>query len=392
MLPAPLLLLNGTTLVKGGGVQACAGFVRTALSCADESVEWRFLLSPQVAEQVRALGFSLDHRFRVCEVSPARSMAARRQVRQLVDEIAPEAVFSFFGPAYVRLGRPHLCGVADGWVTHSSWLAYSRLSSWKARLHMVALCAYKTLWFRRANAWVVEAECARRGLFWRAGIPGSRVQVVPNNCGAQYPAFAAQNAGAEPDWGGVVRVLTLSAYYPHKNLELILEVAALLEARRPGRFRFVVTLPAQDAEAAQFLARVAARGLDGVIENVGPVSVADGPALYQSCHISFLPSLLETFSANYPEAMVMRRPIVTSDLDFARDVCGDAALYIDPLLPESAAGALERLVDDEKLRCDQIEKGLLRWRSFPDQVERYTQYRDILLGLVAASRACQSRS
>ena len=51
-----------------------------------------------------------------------------------------------------------------------------------------------------------------------------------------------------------------------------------------------------------------------------------------------LPTLLESFSATYIEAMFHGKTILTSDLDFARDVCGEAAFYFDPLNPQSIGG------------------------------------------------------
>ena len=50
--------------------------------------------------------------------------------------------------------------------------------------------------------------------------------------------------------------------------------------------------------------------------------------------------------------MMMSRPIVTPDLDFARDICGPAALYYDPLSAGGAADALTAFVNDPILRAD----------------------------------------
>ena len=48
----------------------------------------------------------------------------------------------------------------------------------------------------------------------------------------------------------------------------------------------------------------------------------------------FLPTFLECFSASYAEAMLMKKPIITSNLGFAQNVCKDAAVYFDPCNPE----------------------------------------------------------
>jgi glycosyltransferase involved in cell wall biosynthesis len=59
---------------------------------------------------------------------------------------------------------------------------------------------------------------------------------------------------------------------------------------------------------------------------------------------------METFSFTYDEAMHFGLPILTSDRDFARERCQDAALYFDPLDADSVARAMAQVMDDEGLR------------------------------------------
>ncbi len=42
----------------------------------------------------------------------------------------------------------------------------------------------------------------------------------------------------------------------------------------------------------------------------------------------FIPTLLEVFSATYLEAMLMKKPIIASDLEFSRDICGESAYFL----------------------------------------------------------------
>jgi glycosyltransferase involved in cell wall biosynthesis len=44
--------------------------------------------------------------------------------------------------------------------------------------------------------------------------------------------------------------------------------------------------------------------------------------------------------------MHLGTPILTSDLDFAREVCGEAAVYFSPWDPDAMATAIERLRDE----------------------------------------------
>jgi glycosyltransferase involved in cell wall biosynthesis len=114
--------------------------------------------------------------------------------------------------------------------------------------------------------------------------------------------------------------------------------------------------------------------------------VADGPDLYKSADICLLPTLLETFSATYPEAMAMGLPIVTTDLGFAHDVCDDAALYFRPQDAQAAADCILRLVDDPQLWTQQIARGKEILKRYPTPQERYDQYIALLHSLCPRDR------
>lgn len=70
-----------------------------------------------------------------------------------------------------------------------------------------------------------------------------------------------------------------------------------------------------------------------------------------------MPSLLESFSGTYLEAMHFGLPILTSDLDFAREVCHDAALYFDPWDTASIRDAILRVKNESELAHNLCEKG-----------------------------------
>jgi len=114
------------------------------------------------------------------------------------------------------------------------------------------------------------------------------------------------------------------------------------------------------------------------IRNVGPVSVADGPSLYREANICFVPTIFETSTANYPEAMAMGLPIVTTDLDFAHDSCKDAAVYYRPKDAESAADAILSLLGDRQMWSRCIRVGRERLTQLPTQSEKYA----VILGLL----------
>ncbi|MDI3463015.1 MAG: hypothetical protein OJF50_001836 [Nitrospira sp.] len=374
------VLLNCTTLVKGGALQAAVSFIETAMKKADD-IQWHYMISASVCDELYEAGRLPEGRYvSVIEESPARSSRSRQAIRALARELQPDLVFTFFGPAYVEFEVPHLCGVADGWVTHGDRWAWRTVHS---PIDAAKLCGgifYKTVMFRKANAWVTESTTAKEGLVRRLRVSESRIAVVPNNCASHY--LHGGTTVEIPSPHDPLRVLCLSAYYRHKNLEIIPAVAKDLRRILPNRHvEFVITLPADSLGLKRILSKAAALGVEDQIVNIGPVPVSRGPEVYRTSHILFLPSVLETFSANYPEAMAMGVPIVTTDLGFAREVCREAASYFEPMNARDAACAIGDLCKDEMLWKSLVSRGKGILQALPTQEKKYELYTNCIRDL-----------
>ncbi len=373
------VILNCSTLNKGGSLQAAVSFIRTAVKRSDE-IQWHFIVSKSVAYELQYSGsFTNCSLLTVMDESPAKSYKSRGLLRKIVEEHNPDVVFTFFGPSYVDFSKPHLCGVADGWVTHGDHWAWKTVEGPLAACKLVAHIAYKAIMYRKADAWVTESLLAKEGLKKRLRLSEDRIFVVPNSCGTHY-----LNCQSDPKStsGKKTRILCMAAFYRHKNLNLVPHVAKELQIIMPNlNFEFVMTIPHSEQGFAAIASKAKELGVLDKIINVGRVSVGQGPELYRSCQILFLPSVLETFSANYPEAMAMGVPIVTTDLRFARDVCGDAALYFKPMNARDAARAIGFLTQNEEFQRSLIEKGKRVLAGFPDQDTKYDMYKRCIRSL-----------
>jgi glycosyltransferase involved in cell wall biosynthesis len=157
-----------------------------------------------------------------------------------------------------------------------------------------------------------------------------------------------------------IKLLALTRYYPHKNLDIIVNLFQQYREELKGVSIILTIDKSQHAGAKKLLERVKSNKLENEIINVGPVDQALLPALYAKVDALFLPTLLESFSGTYVEAMQFQRPILTSDRDFAHAICGDAALYFDPTSIDDIKTKLLKFVQDETLRKTLCERGLER--------------------------------
>ena len=106
------------------------------------------------------------------------------------------------------------------------------------------------------------------------------------------------------------RATTFTSPKPHKRSEFLADVARELRRRNfPRPVQFVVTLREDHPTTQALIKRSEKLGLGDRIVNLGPQPVTAGPDLYRGCHISFVPTVLEVFTATYPESMAMGLPI-----------------------------------------------------------------------------------
>lgn len=93
------------------------------------------------------------------------------------------------------------------------------------------------------------------------------------------------------------------------------------------------------------------------------------PGLYHRCHGMLLPTLLESFSITYVEAMQYGLPVLTSDMWFARGVCERAATYFNPFDAADILRAIDRtfasdatIAAAKRAGADRLA-GLPNWRE-----------------------------
>ncbi|HTN17099.1 MAG TPA: glycosyltransferase, partial [Chitinophagaceae bacterium] len=273
-----------------------------------------------------------------------------RGLRKLELKIMPDAVLTVFGPALWTPRAPHLAGFANGYYLfdRSDFIREKVLTDLLKRIRYYARRAllFRQLRKEAGHFWVETTE-AREALAQTIRKDKQCIRVIGNTYSGSFRNKSAMATESNERF----TFLYLSAYYAHKNFEIIPEVIALL-ADRGICCTFMLTLPTDI-----FATLSAGVQHKEYLFNHGPVNPQETYNLYAQCDAVFMPSLLETFSANFPEAMIAQKPIIASGMDFAKNVCGDAALYFDPENASSIADKISRLIADERLQQVLVQKG-----------------------------------
>jgi glycosyltransferase involved in cell wall biosynthesis len=86
--------------------------------------------------------------------------------------------------------------------------------------------------------------------------------------------------------------------------------------------------------------------------------------LYSAAKCFIFPTLHEGFGLPPLEAMACGCPVVVSDKGSLPEVCGDAAVYVNPYDPQSIAEGILKVLIDENLRQNLIQKGYQQVKKF----------------------------
>jgi glycosyltransferase involved in cell wall biosynthesis len=181
-------------------------------------------------------------------------------------------------------------------------------------------------------------------------------------------------------------VLSVSAQYPHKNLETLLRAFAILRGRT-GYDDVTLVVAGQWGNRLIGIARwvdlrrVASElGLGDAVRFTGYVADGDLGELYQGATVFVLPSLFEGFGMPAAEALGFGLPVLTTRRTALPETTLGLAEYLDdPLDADAMATRIAEIVDHpDRFRPTADAVGRVRAAYATERIGRL--YRDVLAG------------
>jgi glycosyltransferase involved in cell wall biosynthesis len=212
---------------------------------------------------------------------------------------------------------------------------------------------------RKVRAIITVSQFSKERILRLTGAESERVHVIYNGVDRRFrrrdPEIVNEvNAGfnlASP------YILFVGSLEPRKNLNM------LLEAWQLGAFDGA-TLAVVGASGPLF-AKLQFDSLPEGVRFLGSVKDEVLPALYSGAAGFVYPSIYEGFGLPPLEAMACGCPVALSDIPSHREVCGAAAMYFDPFIPEEIASTLHCLLRlDAPARSSLLERGMRRARLY----------------------------
>ena len=200
----------------------------------------------------------------------------------------------------------------------------------------------------RAAAVITPSQTTKDDVCRHYGLDGARVHVIHHGCPVPM------SEGARSDRPRDRYVLWIGRSEPTKNLPALLQ--AFRTIARQMDVRLIIAGEGAPADLG------AAGSLEGTgrVTVLGPVSEAEKLALLDRASVFVSPSLYEGFGFAPLEAMARGCPVVAARTGALPEVCGDAAVYVDPRQPGQIADAVLRVLTRPLLSRELIELGRMR--------------------------------
>lgn len=161
------------------------------------------------------------------------------------------------------------------------------------------------------------------------------------------------------------KLLFISEFYSHKNFDILIPLLSKIEDSNE-KISIVLTINPIDLPNS-----IRKRILTSKhIINLGKVNRSVIQQVYKQTDTLFLPTLIESFGIPYVEAMQLNKPIITSDLDFAHDVCKENALYFDPNSPEDIYQSI--------VKCKNLQKTIFPNQNLINWTKIWNNYYQVL--------------
>jgi len=216
---------------------------------------------------------------------------------------------------------------------------------------------------------------AKRTAVNHLGVPLDKFQRETGNFTNAGSERTAHSGAIKP-----VRIAYVSEYGDYKNLTTLLYAIKTIVNSDHGRFFFTLTVDPSELHQAGSITLEEDQCLlvdpqiASCVHTIGAVPYDSIESIYKRSDIFVFPSLVESFGHPLAEAMASGLPVIASDIPIHREICGDSAIYFDPLDVDGFAKQILRLCEDRALRSELGRRGMDRahrkfdWENHVDRL------------------------
>lgn len=376
------ILINAVNArnAQGGGVQVVNNFIHeTVINCRSD-VEWFYAVSETMdkihLEDEFKLKIPSNHYFVYPDQPDFKKTFCKvqRELAELEDRVQPNVVYTMLGPCYFTFKTKEVIKFTQPWVLTANEYAWKTLHGW-AKLRMKLQVKLIRHLLKNINYFITQTNVVKDGLVNIMHKPEQNIRVISNVLPAVYQDLDTEHIDTHDN---KIHIAAIGAGF-HKNLDIIPEVIEELKKKGIDNVVFHLTIKEGSPELLPIYAGLKKNNNLTSVINHGNLKQIDLAKIYQICSFSFLPTVLEVFSASSIEAMFFNLPTVASELPFNTEVMGNSCLYYKPMNAKHAAEIFAKLILDEELQKELKLKMKDRLKEFSDFDKYFNEMVDFLL-------------
>lgn len=221
-----------------------------------------------------------------------------------------------------------------------------------------AMCRHILGGFAKARWIICDSQFTAEALKKSELVKGAQITVIPLGLASNFRVLPTKNLQSIAERFHLPngpKVIHVGDCFDRKNIEVLLTAIHRLKIH-------LVKVGGQFSEAQQKL--IKDFNLESQITHLHRVNIEDLVALYNLADLCIFPSWLEGFGFPVLEAMACGTPVVASNRSSVPELVGEAGLLADPADAEEFVSQSLRVLNDQVLREDLIQRGLQRIQQF----------------------------
>ena len=288
----------------------------------------------------------------------ARYLFEKFKLPGIIKDYNPDVIFGAANVVLPSISVPQAVFARQAYLLYDK--KYYPQINLKLQLRIAALKSQTKKFLPSTNIIYAQTPVVKRRFSEKFNYPSEQIKVLPLPTPAEIKPVEGIEAPPTFDKSSDnFYVLVLTRYMPHRNPATLISLCRQYGNQlRNRKIKFITTVEREDdRHVGRFLKNISKHHLEDIIINVGGLSRQDVVKYFSHSQAFWMPTTLETLGLPYLEAMTMGVPILAPDIDFARHVCGQAALFYDPWDIDSIFNSIVLISQEDSLRNKLIAKG-----------------------------------
>jgi glycosyltransferase involved in cell wall biosynthesis len=371
------LLVNLIPIKIGGGQQVADNFVTQVLK--DQDIDPYFLVTEnsfihRKLEQKRVLklfivGVSLSKRF----------FFQQFLLKKIIEDNNIDLIYTLFGPGLHSSKVKSVTGCAYSNLFFPEidfWKEYSRFE----RLKYKIIDYYRLKTTLKSHSIIFENNAMRKRAISLFNYPEKRTKLILPSI-SEYPEEPCSeelSSRLENINSKNFNILLLSGWAKNKNIHMIPNILNKLYLEEKKDVTFLITVSPNHPESVALRKRAVELGVEKGIIFFGSVLPTEVPFLYKNTSASILLSKLESFSNTIIESWYFKKPLIISDEEWSREICGSACVYVNRENAVDIAQKILLIKDNKTARVELEKRSVIKLEKYPSPQQKIVEQLNFL--------------